>query len=105
VPEVGWGDFKVISVRDPAVFVVRYDWRNNAVLFVHNLDEKPREVSFAVGLDGEEGKLLINLLAEDHSRSDKNGKHTRSIWIPLVSRRRTGLSAETQRHRRRERSQ
>jgi maltose alpha-D-glucosyltransferase / alpha-amylase len=76
VPEVGWGDFKVIGARDPAVFIIRYDWRNNSVLFVHNLDEKPREVSFAVGLDGEEGRLLINLLSEDHSRAGKNGKHT-----------------------------
>jgi maltose alpha-D-glucosyltransferase/alpha-amylase len=49
VPEVGWGDFEVISVRDPAI-IIRYDWRNNSVLFVHNLEEKPREVSFAVGL-------------------------------------------------------
>ena len=58
------------------MFVIRYDWRNNSVLFVHNLDEKPREVTFAVGLDGEAGKLLINLLSEDHSRAGKNGKHT-----------------------------
>ena len=49
VPEVGWGDFKVIATRDPAVLVIRYDWRNNSVLFVHNLHEKPREVSFASG--------------------------------------------------------
>ena len=76
VPEVGWGDFKVISAHDPAVFVIRYDWRNNSVLFVHNLDEKPREISFAVGLDGEDGELLINLLSEDHSNAGKNRKHT-----------------------------
>ena len=44
VPEVGWGDFKVIATRDPAVLVIRYDWRNNSVLFVHNLDDKPREI-------------------------------------------------------------
>jgi maltose alpha-D-glucosyltransferase/alpha-amylase len=76
VPEVGWGDFKVISARNPAVFIIRYDWRNNSVLFVHNLEEKPREISFAAGLDGEEGELLINLLSEDHSRAGSNGKHT-----------------------------
>ena len=75
VPEVGWGDFQVIATRDPAVLVVRYDWRNNSVLFVHNLDEKPREVSFAVGLPGEAGKLLVNLLAEDHSHAGETGKH------------------------------
>jgi maltose alpha-D-glucosyltransferase / alpha-amylase len=76
VPEIGWGDFKVIATRDPAILAVRYDWRNNSVLFVHNLDEKPREVTLAVGLPGEQGKHLINLLSEDHSEADKGGKHT-----------------------------
>jgi maltose alpha-D-glucosyltransferase/alpha-amylase len=75
VPEVGWGDFTVITTRDPAVLILRYDWRNNSVLFVHNLDEKPREISFSVGLSGDTGKHLINLLAEDHSRAGKDGKH------------------------------
>jgi maltose alpha-D-glucosyltransferase / alpha-amylase len=38
VPEVGWGDFTVLPSHDPAVFIIRYDWRNNSVPFVHNLD-------------------------------------------------------------------
>ena len=71
----GWGDFKVISARDPAVLILRYDWRNNSVLFVHNLDEKPREISFAVGLSGDAGKLLTNLLSEDHSEANERGRH------------------------------
>ncbi len=78
VPEVGWGNFTVIPSRDPAVLVMRYDWRNNWVLFVHNLDAKPREVTFSVGLEkehAEQGRLLVNLLGEEHSRADKNGKH------------------------------
>jgi maltose alpha-D-glucosyltransferase/alpha-amylase len=75
VPEVGWGDFEVISVGDPAIFIIRYDWRNNSVLFVHNLDERPREISFAVGFRGEAGKLLVNLLDENHSRADGRGRH------------------------------
>ena len=44
VPEIGWGDFTVLSVRDPAVLALRYDWRNNSVLFLHNLHEQPREI-------------------------------------------------------------
>jgi maltose alpha-D-glucosyltransferase/alpha-amylase len=78
VPEVGWGDFKIIATRDPAVLVMRYDWRNNWVLFVHNLDGSPREVAFSVGLAGENaayGNELVNLLSEDHSRAGKDGKH------------------------------
>src|SRR4051794_27885138 len=36
VPEIGWGDFEVLDVGDPAIFAIRYDWRNNSVLFLHN---------------------------------------------------------------------
>ncbi|MET4262035.1 maltose alpha-D-glucosyltransferase/alpha-amylase [Bradyrhizobium sp. S3.12.5] len=75
VPEIGWGDFAIIATRDPAVFITRYDWRNNSVLFVHNLDEKPRETAFSVGLPDDAGEHLINLLAEDHSHADKRGRH------------------------------
>ncbi len=75
VPEIGWGDFAVIETRNPAVLVVRYDWRNNSVLFVHNFDAKPHEITFEVGLESETAGLLVNLLTEDHSRAGKDGKH------------------------------
>jgi maltose alpha-D-glucosyltransferase/alpha-amylase len=75
VPEIGWGDFTIIGARDPAILIIRYDWRNNSVLFVHNLDERPREISFASGLSGDAGKLLVNLLSEDHSRANAGGRH------------------------------
>ena len=74
VPEIGWGDFKVIAARDPAVLILRYDWRNNSALFVHNLDEQPREVSFAVGLPDDAGDTLIDLLGDNHSRATR-GRH------------------------------
>jgi maltose alpha-D-glucosyltransferase / alpha-amylase len=75
VPEIGWGDFAFLRTRDPAVLAMRYDWRNNSVVFVHNLAATPREVEFEVGLKGETGKLLVNLLTEDHSHADADGKH------------------------------
>jgi maltose alpha-D-glucosyltransferase/alpha-amylase len=75
VPEVGWGDFQVLPIRDPAIFAIRYDWRNNSVLFVHNLDSIPREIAFSPGLSGDQGRLLVNLLTEDHSQAGEDGKH------------------------------
>jgi maltose alpha-D-glucosyltransferase/alpha-amylase len=75
VPEIGWGDFEVIDTRGEAVLVMRYDWRNNSELFVHNLDDKPREIRFAVGLKDESDKLLVNLLSEDHSSACEDGHH------------------------------
>jgi len=76
VPEIGWGDFAFLNSRDPAVLIMRYDWRNNSVLFVHNLSASPREVRFETGLPREQGKLLVNLLTDDHSRADSKGRHT-----------------------------
>jgi len=75
VPEVGWGDFAVIPTRNPAILVMRYDWRNNSVLFVHNFDAEPQEIAFAAGAEGEHGDLLVNLLGTDHSRAGDDGKH------------------------------
>jgi maltose alpha-D-glucosyltransferase/alpha-amylase len=75
VPEVGWGQFEVLDTGDDAVLGLRYDWRNNSVLFLHNLADDPREIEFSTGLKGEEARLLINLLSSDHSRAGKEGRH------------------------------
>jgi maltose alpha-D-glucosyltransferase/alpha-amylase len=75
VPEVGWGDFTFLATRDPAVLAIRYDWRNNSVLFLHNFSSTPREVAFLVGLEGGEGDVLVNVLSEEHSHATSRGKH------------------------------
>jgi maltose alpha-D-glucosyltransferase/alpha-amylase len=75
VPEIGWGDFKILAARDPSVLAIQYEWRNNSTLFVHNLASAPREISLTVEAAKENARLLINLLAEDHSRADAQGKH------------------------------
>jgi maltose alpha-D-glucosyltransferase/alpha-amylase len=75
VPEVGWGEFEILSVRDPAVLGIRYDWRNNSVLFLHNLSDTPREVVFSSGRPRSEGRVLVNLLSDNHSRAAADGRH------------------------------
>ena len=77
VPEIGWGNFEIIPSRDSAVLIMRYDWRNNSVLFIHNFDSKPREISFSIGPTDEDLKSsqLLNLLSEDHSCGDRKGRH------------------------------
>ena len=74
VPEVGWGSFQVLKTGDNAVLGLRYDWRNNSVLFLHNFAGDPREIRFSAGLKDGHGDLLVNLLAADHSKAEK-GKH------------------------------
>jgi maltose alpha-D-glucosyltransferase / alpha-amylase len=75
VPEVGWGDFTVLRTGTPAVLGIRYDWRNNSVVALHNLSALPQEIWLDVGLRGQEGKRLVNLLSTDHSAAADSGKH------------------------------
>ena len=75
VPEIGWGTFKVLNIRDNAILGLRYDWRNNSALFLHNLADEPREIRFTTELQGDEGRSLINLLSTEHSEVGDDGKH------------------------------
>jgi maltose alpha-D-glucosyltransferase / alpha-amylase len=75
VPEIGWGDFEVLDLGDKAVLAVRYDWRNNSVLVMHNLASEPREVEFVTGLKAGSDDRLISLLSDDHSSRLRDGKH------------------------------
>jgi maltose alpha-D-glucosyltransferase/alpha-amylase len=75
VPEIGWGDYEILRLTGPAILAMRYDWRNNSVVILHNLDAKACEITFDVGLEGEAGRVLINLLSDDHSEAEENGKH------------------------------
>jgi maltose alpha-D-glucosyltransferase/alpha-amylase len=73
VPEIGWGTFTVLPSGTPEVLVLRYDWRNNAVLVIHNLAPAPLEIRLDLK-SGTEGDL-INLLTESHSYADSGGRH------------------------------
>lgn len=71
-PEIGWGDSKVIPTRSPNLLVMRYDWRNNALITIHNFDDKPDEARLKLGPGGDR---LVNLLVRDESTADETGTH------------------------------
>lgn len=72
-PEIGWGEFSIVQTRTPEVLAIRYDWRNNSVVVVHNLGATPREVWLK--LDTEGSRCLANLLSGENSNSDASGEH------------------------------
>jgi maltose alpha-D-glucosyltransferase / alpha-amylase len=53
---------------------MRYDWRSNSLVTLHNFDDKPRKIRLACGVPGD--PRLINLMIGEHSRADADGKHT-----------------------------
>ena len=75
VPEIGWGDFSFLDTGNRCVLAMRYDWRDNAVICVHNLSAEPEEVRFSVRAPEEESRTLVNILSEDHSYPGKGGRH------------------------------
>ncbi|HYZ15295.1 MAG TPA: alpha-amylase family protein [Candidatus Acidoferrum sp.] len=81
VPEIGWGDFIVLDTRSPEVLALRYDWRDNAVVVVHNLADTARAVTLRLraARDADphrpDDTMLVNLLSDDHSRAS-DGQHT-----------------------------
>jgi len=72
-PEIGWGQWRVIETSSQRVLALRYDWRGNGVLFLHNFDPRSTTVTFGAG--SADGGTLANLLSEDHSEADGRGQH------------------------------
>jgi maltose alpha-D-glucosyltransferase/alpha-amylase len=79
MPEIGLGEFEILDMGDMAVLSMRYDWRNNFVLFLHSFAADPREVEFSAGVKDAAGALLVNMLSADHSHARENGKHSVSL--------------------------
>lgn len=78
VPEIGWGDFSFVRTGSSQVLAMRYAWRNNSVLCMHNLGSEPQEVCLSLQAD-EADCVLVNLLSEDHSYPEKKGRHRISL--------------------------
>lgn len=76
-PEIGWGSFAILNTGSPHVLALRYDWRGNSVLVVHNFDKRPHEVRIDPEVD--DGRRLSNLLAQEESNAGEDGVHTLAL--------------------------
>ena len=72
-PEIGWGHCTILQTGSPHVLALRYDWRGNSVIVVHNFDKRPHEIRLDPGVD--HGERLSNLLAQDELNADAGQAH------------------------------
>jgi maltose alpha-D-glucosyltransferase/alpha-amylase len=72
-PELGWGDWEVLETGNNSVLGIRYNWRNNSVVTLHNCAGEAVEIELHLG--DAPGRRLVNLLAKDHSDADHRGRH------------------------------
>jgi len=72
-PEIGWGKCTILDTGSPHVLALRYDWRGNSVLVVHNFDKRPHEVRIEPGVEGSE--RLSNLLSQEELDAGQERVH------------------------------
>ncbi len=72
-PEIGWGSWEILPTGNLHVLAMRYDWRGNCVVVVHNFDERAHQAELKLDVEG--GHKLVDLLAEAESLADDDGIH------------------------------
>jgi maltose alpha-D-glucosyltransferase / alpha-amylase len=61
-PEIGWGEWSLVSTRTPSVLALAYRWRGKSVVCVHNFDDHPHEFTLAL----ESGSERLVSLRDEH---------------------------------------
>jgi maltose alpha-D-glucosyltransferase/alpha-amylase len=72
-PEISWGDLTILSAGAPEVLALRYDWRETALIVLHNFAGEPRTARFRVDAPG--GDRLADVYALRESRAGESGEH------------------------------
>jgi maltose alpha-D-glucosyltransferase/alpha-amylase len=71
--EISWGECRVIRTSTPGVLVLRYDWRDTALITVHNFTDSAQ--TFDLDVDGRDGAVLCDVFDDDHSQAGGDGRH------------------------------
>jgi maltose alpha-D-glucosyltransferase / alpha-amylase len=71
--EISWGDYVVLRTNAPEVLALRYDWRDTALLTLHNFGSAKRKVR--VKLDCRNDDLIVDVFDHRHSRKHNDGAH------------------------------
>ena len=73
-PEIGWGTWKILETGTPHVMAMRYDWRENTIVLVHNFARRPQDIR--IRIDGPRGDRMVDLRAADaESLARSGGRH------------------------------
>jgi maltose alpha-D-glucosyltransferase/alpha-amylase len=82
-PEIGFGDWRLLEVDEPAVLALRSDWEGGTVVTLHNLAGAPRRVKVDFGAgegQGEgHGHRLVEVLADQAAEPLEQAGGARAI--------------------------
>jgi len=74
-PEIGWGAWKVLPTGRKAVLAVRLTWRDSTTVSLHNFSQHPCTLRFAPTKQSEQSTPLLNLLNDEVSLPQEDGRH------------------------------
>jgi maltose alpha-D-glucosyltransferase / alpha-amylase len=72
-PEISWGSFKILDTGSPEVLGLRYEWRNTALVTLHNFSSQRRKIRLP--LDGPGSKTLVNVFHDERLQANGAGHH------------------------------
>ena len=76
LPEIGQGSYSVLDTPS-TVLALRYDWQQHSSIFVHNLEDRKREVVLEPEpVSTEAGEGLTCVLTHDRYQPDERGRYT-----------------------------
>lgn len=75
--EIGWGDWQIIKSKFKQILCMKYTFRGNALLILHNFDQVPHE--FVISYKKVGNKRLIDLMKNIESIANSKGNHTISL--------------------------
>lgn len=71
-PEIGWGDWELVDTGSQHVLAMRYNWRGQSLLTVHNFSAEPQQCQLQ--LDGKRGRQLVDLADDSGKPVGAEGK-------------------------------
>ncbi|MFO7322016.1 MAG: alpha-amylase family protein [Chloroflexota bacterium] len=72
-PEIGYGDWKILEVDQPEVLAHLCEWDGSMVLAVHNLADRPIELT--INLENEQIDHLLDLIGDEVRPPSENGSY------------------------------
>jgi maltose alpha-D-glucosyltransferase/alpha-amylase len=70
-PEIGWGTCEVVDSGHDEVLALRYDWRGNCLLILHNFSHDPREARVKLRVSGAD--RLTDVIHDEELHVAKSG--------------------------------
>ena len=69
-PEIGWGEWRIVSTGSRAVLAIEYRWRGSTIVCVHNLAAEPQDAKLDLGVE-----ILANLVDVEQIGVGPDGAH------------------------------